>query len=87
MQFNVDRQKINDDLVEICDAGLELLRKKKLEQTDFGKLKTMKAMSSFMNGRIALAQQETARERTSLIRARMEQLGYDVNNKAKEIEG
>ncbi len=72
----IDRDKINSDLQRVCDIGLELLEKDKLDNADFTKLKTMRAMSTFMNARVAMVQQESAQQRIELIKARMDQLGY-----------
>ncbi|MCP4976784.1 MAG: hypothetical protein GY931_11535 [Maribacter sp.] len=73
----IDRDKINDDLQAVCDVGLALLQKDKLDNTDFTKLKTMRAMSTFMNARVAMVQQESASQRIELIKNRMAQLGYN----------
>ena len=72
----IDRDKINNDLESVCDIGIELLKKDKLDNTDFTKLKTMRAMSTFMNARVAMVQQESAQQRIELIKQRMAQLGY-----------
>ena len=77
MGFKVNRQKLYTDLERVCEAGIELLEKDSFEASDYNKLKSMKAMASFFNARVAVVQQENATERIELIRQRMKQLGYE----------
>ncbi len=77
MSYKVNRQKLYTDLERVCDVGIGLLEKETFEAADYNKLKSMKAMSSFFNARVAIVQQENATERLELVKARMKQLGYD----------
>ncbi len=77
MSYKVNREKLYTDLERVCDAGIGLLEKEHFEASDFNKLKSMKAMASFFNARVAIVQQENATERLVLVKARMKQLGYD----------
>jgi hypothetical protein len=77
MVFKVNRSKLYEDLERVCTAGLGLLEKDSFEASDYNKLKSMKAMASFFNARVAIVQQENATERIELIRQRMKQLGYE----------
>lgn len=77
MVFRVNREGLYSDLERVCNAGIKLLEKDNFEASDFNKLKSMKAMSSFFNARIAILQQENATDRIELIKQRMKQLGYE----------
>jgi len=72
----MDRKKVADSLHTILDTGVELLKKNKLENTDFGKIKIIRTMGTHVNASVAMIQQETAQVRACLIAERMKQLGY-----------
>ena len=74
----MDRKKIADAINAILNTGVELLAKDNLEQSDFGKLKIIKAMGTGLTASIAMVQQETAQQRIAVVIERMKQLGYET---------
>ncbi len=74
----INRQKVADTIIEILDAGVELLHKEKLSNDDHAKIKVIRTMGSHVNAGVAMIQQETAQMRVSLVAERMKQLGYSL---------
>lgn len=72
----MDRKKVADSIHSILDVGVELLKKEKLQTSDFGKIKVIRTIGTHVNAAVAMIQQETAQVRASLIAERMKQLGY-----------
>ena len=86
MDFKVesvmDRKKVAEAVHSILDTGMNLLKKEKLEATDFGKLKIMRNMSPALSSAVMMIQQETAQQRLLALYERMRQLGY---NETKQL--
>ncbi len=77
----IDKKKLGESIHAALDLGVELIRKDKISQTDFLKLKVLRNVGPFINAGVALVQQETAMVRANLIAERMKQLGYPSGNK------
>jgi len=73
----MDRPKIAKTLHTILDVGIDLLNKKKLDTTDFQKVKIIRTLGSHINAAISMVQQETAQSRLAVVVERMRQLGYE----------
>jgi len=75
----MDRQKVADSIHAVLDSGVDLIKKDKLEQSDYGKIKTMRTLGAWVNAAVSMIQQETAMVRASLVGERLKQLGYGNN--------
>jgi len=77
----MNRQKIADSIHEILETGVSLLRKDKLQTSDFGKIKVLRTLGTHVNAAISMVQQETAQLRAQIVIERMRQLGYNETPK------
>ena len=80
----MDRKKVANSIHAVLDRGVDLINKDTLEQSDYGKIKTMRTLGSWINAAVAMIQQETAMVRASLVGERLKQLGYGNNSQIED---